>query len=320
MKTYIESSTESLCFKTYKWLNSSICWTLVTLFLSFNAFSQNSQQDIKELYEKHKNTIGFYRTCGSPSSFESQQSSFNYYLAHLNNVKNLDLIWRDYKRELDFDDFEQFFGQEEMKSIYRGLSKRFKQIEIVAFQDDLSIGEYDNLNKIKDTQTYRLIKNFMDSVLVPMYESPVYYCNKQYVPSPNNSSTTDVLIDKLRFVASVAPSKFKSSYLAQIKALQVPTTTQAKVSLTKEEEAKLTKLNNLISIYENDWGVAILDYEKLHLLAKEYGHDIPLKVCKYYTDSFIQLFTMNGARMLSELNSKVTKIIKGEMPIIRLGL
>ena len=320
MKTYIESSSESLFLKTYKRLNSLIFWPLVALLLSFNAYSQNAQQNIKELYETHKNTIGFYRACGSPSSFEDQQSSFTYYLEKLNNVKNMNLIWRDYKREMDVDDYAQFFTQDEMRIIYLDLAKRFKQIEIVAFQDDFSLGEYDKVDKVNGSQTYKLMKKVMDSVVVPMYESPVYYCSKQYIPSPNNSSTTDVLIDKLSFVASVAPSKFKPYYLAQIKALQVTETTQAKVSLTKEEEAKLTKLKSLISIYENDWGVAILDYEKLHLLAKEYGHDIPLKVCKYYTDSFIQLFTMNGARMLSELNSKVTKIIKGEMPIIRLGL
>jgi len=319
MKTYLESSSESPFLKNYKWASSFLCWTVVALVLTVNAYSQNIQPDIKELYEKHKNTIGFYRACGSPSNFEAQQSNFTYYLKHLNNLKSLNLIWRDYKEELEFDYYYQFLTEDSLRITFLDLAKRFRQVGQMSFQDDISMGEYDKLESINGTQTYRLIKNLIDSVIVPLYERPVYYCSTKYAPSSDFSSTTDILIDKLNFVASVAPSKFKSSYLAQIKALQAPKITEVPVSLTKEEEAKLTKLRSLISIYENEWGIAIFDYEKLHLLVKEYGHDIPLNVCKYYIDSLIQLFKVDGARMLSGLNSKVTKIINGKMPIIRWG-
>lgn len=318
MKKYFESSSESLFLKNIGRMSSFICWMFVVFMFTVNAYSQDIRQDEKELYEKHKNTLGFYLFCGSPSNLENQQSDFIYYLQHLNNLKNLNLDFRKWIKEAEINNNDEFFTENEMSSLIIDLSKRISQINLSMFQEDIE--DFNMFDEIKSTQTYRLIKNLTDSLFIPVYESPVYYCNAKYVPSPSIANKTDVLIDKLSFVASCSPSKFKSSYLAQIKALQSPKTTEVAVSLTQDEEAKLTKLRSLISIYENEWGFAIFNYEKLHLLAKEYGHDIPLKVCKYYTDFLIKLFKVDSETMLAELNSKVTKIINGKMPIIRWGL
>jgi hypothetical protein len=147
-------------------LGSFIFWTVVALMLTLNAYSQNTQQEIKELYEKHKNTIGFYRACGSPSNLENQQSDFTYYLKHLNNVKNLNLTWNDFYEvtEVNYIDYyKQFFSEDEMRIIYLDLAKRFRQLDKTIFQEDVSTSDYNKLDAINDTQTYGLIKNLMDS-------------------------------------------------------------------------------------------------------------------------------------------------------------
>jgi hypothetical protein len=168
MKEYLESSSESLFLKNYKWLGSFIFWTVVALMLTLNAYSQNTQQEIKELYEKHKNTIGFYRACGSPSNLENQQSDFTYYLKHLNNVKNLNLTWNDFYEvtEVNYIDYyKQFFSEDEMRIIYLDLAKRFRQLDKTIFQEDVSTSDYNKLDAINDTQTYGLIKNLMQQKL-----------------------------------------------------------------------------------------------------------------------------------------------------------
>lgn len=318
MKISIVVKSVAEFIKNIRAMGSCIRLAIVVLMVTTNAYSQHTQQDINALYERHKNTIGFYRACGSPSTLENQRADFASYLDHVNNLKNANLIWRDFKSETEVDYYSQFIAEDSMKLVYSDMAKRFRQLGKMSFQEDISTGDYDRLDAIKGTQTHKLIKNLLDSVIIPLYEYRVFYNHSKYVPSSDFEDNKDILIDKLNFVASIAPSKFKSSYLAQIKALQAPKIAQNTVSLTKDEEVKLTNLKSLISVNEDQWGIAVLDYEKLHLLAKEGGHDIPLKVCKFYIDSIIQFYQQGGERMLFELNSTVTKIINGKMPIVRL--
>lgn len=187
--------------------------------------------------------------------------------------------------------------------------------------ENLSPDENEPLVNIKGTKTFTLIENLIDSLILPVYDRPVYYCTQQYRPSSSEfNSITEILIDKLKFLASVAPAQFRSSYLAQIKALETPIAIdQTLPTLTKEEEVKLIELRRLISINGDHWGVAMLDPQMLHLLAKEQGQDIPFKICKYYIDALIKMYSIGtNSRQLSNLNTKVTKMLNGEIPIMRL--